>query len=216
MALTHGDFEEAIVEFETAWQTLDREDAGGWDSVSIVRTGYEPRVSFLRIKRSLATGSASTYIPSAEGGESSLDEKDEETLNKHQSLSISNDFDITYDVIHHATYDCPALYVDLAASDRARVNADELYDLLVPDAFRQPLLSVGVMGSLSLSDHPISGKPVYWIHPCRTQEAMSAVLESKAGVDGTRYLLAWFGLIGGSIGLNVPVELARILSQKQH
>lgn len=76
--------------------------------------------------------------------------------------------------------------------------------------------SVGVMGALSMAEHPITGIPAYFVHPCRTQEAMSALLENASPkakpCSGTQYLLLWFGVIGASVGLNAPIGVAKLFA----
>ena len=48
------------------------------------------------------------------------------------------------------------------------------------------------------------------MHPCRTNEAMLTVLadQSTGLVKPMAYLLRWFGLMGSSVGLNVPLDVA--------
>lgn len=69
------------------------------------------------------------------------------------------------------------------------------------------------MGALSMSEHPVTGIPAYFVHPCRTQEAMSPLLEYASRdakpCSGMQYLLLWFGVIGASVGLSVPIGVAK-------
>lgn len=64
------------------------------------------------------------------------------------------------------------------------------------------------MGALSMTDHPITSTPAYFIHPCRTAEAMEPVTEGPRTTP-EMYLLRWIGIIGQSVGLDVPSELAQ-------
>ena len=84
--------------------------------------------------------------------------------------------------------------------------------MLVPTSYRQQVQGVGVIGALSMTDHPVTGTPAYFVHPCRTAEAMSAVT-ARRNMRPEGYLLAWLGLIGPSIGLQVPLELAKAMSK---
>ena len=70
-----------------------------------------------------------------------------------------------------------------------------------------------MLGALSMTDHPITGLPAYFVHPCRTAEAMRGMLDGE--VKPEAYLLMWFGLIGGGVGLEVPVELARAMAKSK-
>lgn len=72
------------------------------------------------------------------------------------------------------------------------------------------------MGALSMAEHPVSGAPAYFVHPCRTQEVLGALV-GDGGEGGRRgdgygtgleYLMRWFGVIGASVGLSVPVGVA--------
>lgn len=86
-----------------------------------------------------------------------------------------------------------------------------MHRLLVPDAFRRQVEAVGIMGALSMTDHPVTNLPVYFVHPCRTQEAMQAILGGGREADPVEYLALWLGLAGGSVGLSVPVTLMQVL-----
>lgn len=66
------------------------------------------------------------------------------------------------------------------------------------------------MGALSVTDHPVFSTPAYFVHPCRTAEAMKAV-NGGGKIQPQEYLLRWMGIIGQSVGLSVPVELAQAI-----
>ena len=72
--------------------------------------------------------------------------------------------------------------------------------------------AAGVMGALSMTDHPVTSTPTYFIHPCRTAEAMEAVTGGK-DVTPEEYLLMWLGLVGPSVGLKFPIELAEAMGK---
>lgn len=120
---------------------------------------------------------------------------------------------VAYDIVHSPTYQVPVLYVRFKPPSRV-LTTDEVYSLLTPESRRLQLRAVGTMGALSMTDHPITGQPAYFMHPCRTQEAMGAVTADRSGsLRPEEYLLMWLGLVGPSVGLNVPLELARAVSQ---
>ncbi|KAM5465887.1 hypothetical protein MferCBS49748_004785 [Microsporum ferrugineum] len=83
--------------------------------------------------------------------------------------------------------------------------------MLVPAQFRSELREIGVMGGISITliennnkNHPITGIPVYFVHPCATGEALKSVGGDKEQTTET-YLLLWLGLIGNCVGLNIPL-----------
>lgn len=61
-----------------------------------------------------------------------------------------------------------------------------------------------------MAEHPVTGTPAYFVHPCRTQEAMLALVTERT-VKPQDYLLLWLGVIGGGVGLNMPIELAQMV-----
>ncbi|KAK4546202.1 hypothetical protein LTR36_002339 [Oleoguttula mirabilis] len=127
---------------------------------------------------------------------------------------------VTYDLLHSPTYQVPVLYLTTQHQQQHTSPPglpppppDEVYRLLVPAAHKPQMRAVGVMGALTLADHPATGRPAYSVHPCRTQEAMRAVTASRSSLWPEDYLLLWLGLVGAGVGLHVPVELARALSR---
>lgn len=56
-------------------------------------------------------------------------------------------------------------------------------------------------------NHPVSGIPTYFVHPCNTADALRDVANPKSMPDTSTYLLLWLGLVGGCVGLHVPKSL---------
>ncbi len=54
-----------------------------------------------------------------------------------------------------------------------------------------------------MQHHPITGLQTFFVHPCRSYEAMSGFHCSLEN-----YLMVWLGLVGGCVGLWVPAEMA--------
>lgn len=59
-----------------------------------------------------------------------------------------------------------------------------------------------------MQDHPITNKPVFFIHPCRTAEMMQASVGNRS-ISATDYLMIWIGALGQSVGLNIPLAFVR-------
>lgn len=53
----------------------------------------------------------------------------------------------------------------------------------------------------------MTGLPTYFVHPCRTADALLASSEKKQ-VSPMDYMMLWFGIIGISVGLTLPIETA--------
>lgn len=56
-------------------------------------------------------------------------------------------------------------------------------------------------------NHPMTDVPCFFVHPCRTADALREIMGPRK-VSELEYLLTWIGLIGASVGLNLPKELA--------
>ncbi|KAH8633730.1 hypothetical protein IG631_12365 [Alternaria alternata] len=59
----------------------------------------------------------------------------------------------------------------------------------------------------SIQDHPATNRPVFFIHPCQTAGVMEASLDRNVTAD--EYLMIWIGAMGKTVGLDVPLQLAR-------
>lgn len=123
---------------------------------------------------------------------------------------------VLYDIVHSPSYQVPVLYIslkDVPSRSRGLPPPEQVYGMLVPISFREQMEAVGPMGALSATDHPITSSPAYFVHPCRTAEAMEAVAGGKQ-LESQKYLLQWIGMVGQSVGLRVPTELAQAMLAK--
>ncbi|CAG5175484.1 uncharacterized protein ALTATR162_LOCUS8115 [Alternaria atra] len=82
-----------------------------------------------------------------------------------------------------------------------------LYEYLVPPQFKAQTENVGVIGAITITDHPATNRPVFFIHPCQTAEVMEASIDRNITAD--EYLMVWIGAMGKAAGLHVPLQLAR-------
>jgi ubiquitin-like-conjugating enzyme ATG10 len=154
--------------------------------------------------------------------ETEVEDEDPEALFVPPAAVRRQDLDrvVRYDVVYSPSYQVPVLYLTFANASTSKSiplpSANEIYDMLVPRGFKTPMRDVGVMGALSMAEHPITGVPAYFVHPCRTQEALAPLLGDTSHESGSEpaveYLLLWFGVIGASVGLSVPVNLARLIA----
>lgn len=122
-----------------------------------------------------------------------------------------------FDIIHSPSYQVPVLFLQVnvhALGKVAKVHSlDDIYEMLVPPTHRLEMQAVGVLGALSMTDHPVSGLPAYFVHPCRTADAMADVVGRATVPRPTEYLLLWLGLVGASVGLHVPIEVAKAMNE---
>lgn len=89
---------------------------------------------------------------------------------------------------------------------------DTLNAHVIPVQYREQTDSAGVMGGVTVGEHPVTGRVGWYVHPCRTEEVMRVVVggeEKGKRLIGFEYLMVWIGAIGGCVGLDVPIELVK-------
>jgi len=98
--------------------------------------------------------------------------------------------EIIYNVLYSPNYRVPVLYF----TPSLPLSAHGLAELLLPETGKG-----FVIGTVSQGEHLISGEAWWFVHPCRTGEAMAEwreMVKSEA-----EYLTVWLGLMGGAIGV---------------
>ena len=85
------------------------------------------------------------------------------------------------------------------------MSIDAVYAYLVPLQYRSELRDVGVIGAISVGTHPIHDMTAFFVHPCRTHQAMEELGRDRK-VRADNYLVLWIGLLGSSVGLSVPLN----------
>ncbi|PPJ52176.1 hypothetical protein CBER1_09902 [Cercospora berteroae] len=180
-----------------------------WQDVRLVKSWVQEG-HFVRITSLIADGNRETRDNIIEDVEqtaadctppSSAEDEDEEALPKSPAHQISQSSTrLTYDIIYSPSHQVPVLYLSSEPLRSPEWLLERLYE---PTAG-----VVGLRGTVSLTDHPETARPVFFVHPCRTQEAMMDVLGARDNIDAVEWLLIWFGIIGSAVGLSVPTELA--------
>ncbi|NP_001391857.1 ubiquitin-like-conjugating enzyme ATG10 isoform 5 [Mus musculus] len=65
-------------------------------------------------------------------------------------------------------------------------------------------------------EHPILGQPFFVLHPCKTNEFMTAVLKNSQKINrNVNYITSWLSLVGPVVGLNLPLSYAKATSQSE-
>ncbi|KAF2842996.1 hypothetical protein M501DRAFT_926015 [Patellaria atrata CBS 101060] len=117
---------------------------------------------------------------------------------------------VEYEIYLSPIYRVPVLYLRLMhVPDTDCMDLPSLYRWLVPLLFKEQLQDVGVLGAISIANHPASQVPTNFVHPCNTSEAMEQALPlaKHSSVKPEAYLILWMGIVGGSVGLEVPLAM---------
>lgn len=112
---------------------------------------------------------------------------------------------VEYDIVLSPSYCVPVVYFTIYDEHGSMItDINAMYETIVPPAYRDHLRSFGVMGGISMTNHPYFDVPSFFVHPCQTAEA----LENAAGEQEIliqNYLQLWLGIIGNSVGLQAPM-----------
>lgn len=102
----------------------------------------------------------------------------------------------------------------------------ELDDVLRNVSERDKAVTSVVDSFVTQQDHPVLARPFFCVHPCKTAELMTVVMQAAAnakssaslcvaehkgsslagGADVTDvYLISWLSLLGPAVGLTVPI-----------
>ncbi|KAL2046092.1 hypothetical protein N7G274_001539 [Stereocaulon virgatum] len=135
--------------------------------------------------------------------------EDEDVAAVHHSSASQASSSVRYHILYSISYQVPVLYFFLHGLPTLKArNVDTVYHALVPQHLQDEAKAVGVMGGIGMTNHPINGIPCFWVHPCNTAEAMKDMLKGiEREVSPAEYLMIWFGKVGASVGLSLPIEM---------
>ncbi|KAH7072946.1 hypothetical protein BKA63DRAFT_534602 [Paraphoma chrysanthemicola] len=192
--LTSAEFHEASLAFETRFSVHGREQHD-WVSVEALQS-FDAR--FLRITKELI------HDASVDPGEDEIVEVDDEAL----ETSSQRNALIHYDIVFSPTYRVPVLYISIIdPQHRYPPTMTTLNEHLLPTLFTAEARHVGVIGGITVTDHPVTNRPAFFIHPCHTAEVMRASVGKE--ISAEEFLMVWIGALGRYVGLNVPLALVQ-------
>nr|XP_028604068.1 ubiquitin-like-conjugating enzyme ATG10 isoform X2 [Podarcis muralis] len=118
-----------------------------------------------------------------------------------------------YHVLYSCSYQAPVLYFRACFLDGRPLTLDEIWKG-VHECYREQLWQ-GPWDTITQQEHPLLGQPFFVLHPCRTNEFMSAVLSSSYKQSrNTNYIISWLSIVGPMVGLNLPLSYAKANSEQ--
>lgn len=179
-------------------------DQTQWQTVELIEY-FETK--YLRITKLLRNGSTLSEHGRHETNDDEVkDEGDEEALFQPDQIPTL----VNYDIILSPSYRVPVLYITISEPlHRYPPTLNVLYDHLVPAQFKAQAQHVGMIGGVTITDHPSTNRPVFFIHPCQTTEVMTATVAGRT-VSPEQYLIIWIGALGKCVGLDIPLCLMQV------
>ncbi|XP_010211502.1 PREDICTED: ubiquitin-like-conjugating enzyme ATG10 [Tinamus guttatus] len=118
-----------------------------------------------------------------------------------------------YHVLYSSSYQVPVLYFRACFLDGRALSLDEIWKSV--HACYQARLLEGPWDTITQQEHPLLGQPFFVLHPCRTNEFMSAVLTSSRKENRqTNYIASWLSIVGPVVGLNLSLSYAELASEQ--
>jgi len=134
-------------------------------------------------------------------------ELDESTATVHSSNS-THVTEWTFSVVFHDTWRVPTLYFQVHDIDGTPISRDGVLTILL-DGTSGSTTSINANGSMteeqtwdfvSQEEHPMTGKPSFFLHPCQTATKMELLLQQPKHYCP---LLSWMSMILPSVGCTI-------------
>lgn len=202
----------SALEFESACRKIsERYQAGGhlqsdWEHVGLVQ-GYEESTVYLSITRTIqGAGGKRESLVEDNGELETFEEIDEEALQLR--VPANHGLMVEYDIVLSPTYQVPVLYFRIRDAGCAfPPSIDTLYQYVIPEQFKSQVEGFGIIGGITMTEHPVTNLPVFFVHPCNTAAALEASFH-QGEITPEQYMQLWIGTVGWHVGLRVPIAIA--------
>ncbi|PVH97784.1 hypothetical protein DM02DRAFT_673856 [Periconia macrospinosa] len=238
--LTISEFSSAISSLQSLFYRIppSPKESGEnpWLSVDIIQ---EHGTHYLRITKSLCTHTHTRERTSlTQGKHDQVTKQPQSSSSSDREVQVVEEYDaddqiildnknpqplICYDIMLSPTYSVPVLYFSVKdVAHRYPPTMRVLYDHVIPQGYaEQTKEGSGVLGGVTVADHPITNAPVYFIHPCKTASVLQASTSfisphnESARLDHLSYLILWIGAMGKYVGLDVPIDLGTAVKREK-
>jgi ubiquitin-like-conjugating enzyme ATG10 len=124
------------------------------------------------------------------------------------SCEKSNVYEWRYSIVYSFTWRVPVLYFTVQTPSGSPCPRDEVLSMLPGSLLQQDSWDF-----LSYDEHPVTGVPSFFLHPCQTQNVLN-ILRQDCLTDTKLELLSWLSLIIPSIGYSLPSTLFQEIRQE--
>ncbi|XP_021079045.2 ubiquitin-like-conjugating enzyme ATG10 isoform X1 [Mesocricetus auratus] len=189
-------------------------DGWEWKTAKDCSDGYMCKTEF-QIKNGTTPShlgtpaSVHTGFPTEENLELPVD--DSEVM---ESAAASKVIKYEYHVLYSCSYQVPVLYFRASFLDGKPLSLTDIWEG-VHECYKTRLLQ-GPWDTITQQEHPILGQPFFVLHPCKTNEFMTAVLKHPQKINrNVNYITSWLSIMGPVVGLNLPLSYAKATSQDE-
>lgn len=122
--------------------------------------------------------------------DSELDES--AVLNNHSTVDFT---EWSFSVVFHEIWRVPTLYFDVNGSDGTPITREEVVRLVSDSMTEEQSWDF-----ISQEEHPMTGSPSFFLHPCQTVAKMELLLPQEHNLCP---LLSWMSMILPSVGCSI-------------
>ncbi|XP_064129828.1 ubiquitin-like-conjugating enzyme ATG10 isoform X5 [Loxodonta africana] len=117
-----------------------------------------------------------------------------------------------YHVLYSCSYQVPVLYFRASFLDGRPLTLKDIWER-VHECYKTRLLQ-GPWDTITQQEHPILGQPFFVLHPCKTNEFMTPILQNSQKIKrNVNYITSWLSIVGPVVGLNLPLSYANTTFQ---
>lgn len=128
-------------------------------------------------------------------------QEDSDTCSTSTRMDEEEDLTFEYHVVYSPSYGVPVLYFNIYRQDGSLLSLSEVWSL-VPEHYKDRLRNER-WSFITQQEHPIVGRPYFYLHPCHTANLMKQVGLSEA--NKPNYILSWLSAVGPVVLLEIPL-----------
>jgi len=113
-------------------------------------------------------------------------------------------------IVYSDTWRVPVIYFNVIHSNGRVYTRDEVVKLLTDQKYHQNQVE-NLWEFVSHDEHPVTGVPSLFLHPCRTQERLDLLASSME--SGAEKLWIWMALMLPSIGFSIKPRIFQLVQQ---
>jgi hypothetical protein len=133
-----------------------------------------------------------------------------------ESASSNSNIEWSFSIVYSDTYQVPTLYFHVQHQDGSPCIRSQVLQWLQEDTIDES--ETNSWDFVSQEQHPHTGFPSYFLHPCRTSERMKLLQESfssrRDDMAGINFLWVWMSMVLPSVNHPIPSKLFGILQDR--
>jgi ubiquitin-like-conjugating enzyme ATG10 len=136
--------------------------------------------------------------------EEGIEDDDVAALHSHDACIL-----MEYHIVYSAPYACPVLYFRASFLDGKPLSISQVMGLLSLDGDTPGTI-------VTQAEHPLLGKPFFFVHPCNTTSFLKELLaDEDMGRRMHKYLSLWVSLVGRMALMSVPLQFIQEITQQR-